>query len=179
LLCPFPYAKAINHTIKAKIKKLQSERANFMRRLGSVIAAAAILWVGQAMAADKECYQAKEAEAEQGLRIQSELMVTSLNCEHMSQRSGRSLYAAYQDFERTHASQLRTYESVLLSFFKSVNDPAPEARLTSLMTSLADKVSREVAVMRPDVFCSRNAQRVEKASALSPEAFSRWAATPG
>lgn len=35
------------------------------------------------------CYRAGEAEAEQGIRIHSELMVIGLNCQHMATANGR------------------------------------------------------------------------------------------
>ena len=34
------------------------------------------------------CYSRKEAEAEQGIRIHSELMVIGLNCAHMADANG-------------------------------------------------------------------------------------------
>ena len=56
-----------------------------------------VLLSASAMAAPA-CYTMPEAEAEQGIRIHSELMVIGLNCQHMYKSNGKNLYASYRSF---------------------------------------------------------------------------------
>ena len=51
--------------------------------------------VGVPAEAGRQCYTHEEAEAEQGIRIHSELMVIALNCQHMTPhgRAGRFEFA--------------------------------------------------------------------------------------
>ena len=48
------------------------------------------------------CYTMEEAEAEQGIRIHSELMVIGLNCQHMKFSDGTNLYLEYREFTKEH-----------------------------------------------------------------------------
>lgn len=123
------------------------------------------------------CYQAKEAEAEQGIRIHSELMVIGLNCQHKYQSKGRNLYMQYRDFTDRHANLFSTYEGIILNYFKRTDIDDPEAHLNSLRTSYANKISIEAAKMRPDMFCQVYAPRITKAADMDKGDLRRWAAT--
>ena len=46
------------------------------------------------------CYSAVESEAEQGIRIHSELMVIGLNCAHMADADGNNLYVQHSKFTK-------------------------------------------------------------------------------
>ena len=54
------------------------------------------------------CYSKQEAEAEQGIRIHSELMVIGLNCQHMASANGNNLYLEHRKFTQKHADLSRT-----------------------------------------------------------------------
>lgn len=123
------------------------------------------------------CYSDKEAEAEQAIRIHSELMVIGLNCQHMGVRAGHNLYGMYRQFTAEHADLFAGYEQVLLSHFKTRGADMPEKQLNILRTRFANTISQDVAMMRPDVFCARYAPRIVKASALSRADIQSWAAT--
>ncbi len=122
------------------------------------------------------CYSAVEAEAEQGIRIHSELMVIGLNCQHMGKREGMNLYGEYRKLTSDHSSLFAKYEEILLAYFKKNGDKKPEANLNTLRTNFANKISNDVADMRPDVFCSKYAPRVTQASKMNREELRRWAA---
>ena len=64
-----------------------------------------------------------------------------------------------------------------MDFFVGRGDSKPEASLNSLRTSFANKISNDAASMRPDVFCARYAERIEKASTMEKNDVRRWAAT--
>lgn len=123
------------------------------------------------------CYKPVEAEAEQGIRIHSELMVIGLNCQHMGKREGMNLYSQYRQFTATHADLFAKYEEIMLHHFKANGVAKPEAQLNTLRTNFANKISNDVASMRPDVFCSRYAPRITKASSMQRNDVRKWAAT--
>ena len=124
-----------------------------------------------------ECYSQAEAEAEQGIRIHSELMVIGLNCTHMGERAGINLYNKYRQFSSDHGKLFATYEEILMKHFRKENNPNPEAAMNTLRTNFANKISKDAAGMRPDIFCSKYAPRVIKASQMSQANLRQWAAT--
>ncbi|MCB1531354.1 MAG: hypothetical protein KDJ35_00655 [Alphaproteobacteria bacterium] len=130
---------------------------------------------GVAMAA--ECYSPAQAEADQGIRIHSELMVIGLNCQQIGARYGLNLYGQYREFTARHADLFGGYEDILLAFFKKRGDGKPEASLNTLRTKYANKISNDAAGMRPDIFCATYAPRVEAAHKMSREDLKKWAAT--
>ena len=123
------------------------------------------------------CYSDLEAEAEQGIRIHSELMVIGLNCQHMGAREGMNIYSQYRQFTADHGDLFSRYEGILMDYFQRNGGGKPEDRLNTLRTNFANKISNDVATMRPDVFCSTYVPRIQKASELNHDELRRWAAT--
>ena len=124
----------------------------------------------------QSCYSSTEAEAEQGIRIHSELMVIGLNCQAMGARRGMNLYGDYRQFTSDHSDLFARYETILMKFFES-NNQNPEAELNTLRTKFANKISNDAADLRPDVFCSKYAPRILKAAEMDRTAVRKWAAT--
>jgi hypothetical protein len=125
----------------------------------------------------KTCYTKEEAEAEQGLRIHSELMVIGLNCQHVSSAEEKNLYVQYREFASEHAELFVDYEEKLMQYFKKQGLKDPEAALNTLRTEFANKISYGVARMRPDVFCSRYSPRITKVAGIGHDAVRQWAST--
>ncbi len=123
----------------------------------------------------EECYSKAEVEAEQGIRIHSELMVIGLNCQHMGKRYGMDLYSDYRRFTNDHASLFSKYEDILIGFFTRRGDAKPEASLNTLRTNFANNISTDAAAMRPDIFCAKYVPRIEKASVMDRDDIRRWA----
>lgn len=131
-----------------------------------------------ARAAGNSCYTMAEAEAEQGLRIHSELMVIGLNCQNMASAAGdKNLYLQYREFTAEHARVFADYESRLMKFYQRTGVPNPEAELNTLRTALANQISYDAARMRPDMFCQRYAPRISKVATMDDTTLHRWAAT--
>lgn len=122
------------------------------------------------------CYSMKEVAAEQGVRIHSELMVISLNCQHLSHKRG-NLYILYRDFTRKHQALLSQYERNLISFYQRQGLRNPEAKIHNIRTDMANKVSQDIAKMRPDLFCRAYGDRVPDALALTSKQVRQWAET--
>ena len=135
-----------------------------------------VFLVSIAPAQAASCYSNLEAEAEQGIRIHSELMVIGLNCQHMGAREGMNLYSQYRRFTADHADLFAKYEEIIMSHFRQ-NGGKEEARLNTLRTGFANKISNDVAAMRPDVFCAKYAPRITQASQMQQNDLRRWAAT--
>lgn len=131
-----------------------------------------------AMPAVAACYSIEEAEAEQGIRIHSELMVIGLNCSHLATANGNNLYLEHKKFTNKHAKLFEQYENTIIAYMKRNGTASPGKALHKLRTSFANKVSADVADMRPDIFCKNYASRIEKVSAMDESTFRKWAATP-
>lgn len=121
------------------------------------------------------CYSADEAEAEQGIRIHSELMVIGLNCQHMTPRGWKNFYQQYREITNRHADLFSGYEKTLLSYYS--RNGGGEKALHDLRTGFANKVSTDAAQMRPDIFCATYAPRIPKVAEMSRHEVQQWAAS--
>ncbi len=128
--------------------------------------------------ANSGCYTSSEAEAEQGIRIHSELMVIALNCSHMANSNGENLYLQHQKFTSKHSALFAQYEQIIMAYMSKHGEAKPDKAMHLLRTNFANKVSGDVAQMRPDIFCRENAARIQKVSGMDEKTFRKWAATP-
>lgn len=133
--------------------------------------------VGVPGAKGRQCYTKEEAEAEQGIRIHSELMVIALNCQHMTPRGWKNFYQQYQEITNRNASLIGGYEDTLINYFALAGKPNPERSFHDLRTDFANKVSNDAAKMRPDIFCATFAPRLPKVEKMSTADIKNWAAS--
>ena len=131
---------------------------------------------GSAVAASK-CYTPEEAAAEQGLRIHSELMVIGLNCQAMKFKDGTNLYLEYRKFTNAHSDLFSGYEATMMDYYKRQGIPDPEAKLNTLRTQLANKISDSAVRMKPDRFCNSYAGRIFQAASMDRGTLATWAST--
>ena len=124
------------------------------------------------------CYSPSEAEAEQGIRIHSELMVIGLNCAHMADANGNNLYLEHKKFTAKHEDLFATYEKIIMEYMKVNGNKNAEKGMHKLRTDFANKISNDAAVMRPDIFCRTFSSRIEKATKMDRTTLRKWAATP-
>lgn len=136
-----------------------------------------VLFASSAAQAAGECYKQLEAEAEQGIRIHSELMVIALNCQHIHTANGKNLYTSYREFTARNIDLFANYETVLIDYFTRRGDGAPIDTLNNMRTNFANKISNDAAVMRPDMFCKRYSPRILKASDMGAADLRKWAST--
>lgn len=127
--------------------------------------------------ANGACYTPLEAEAEQGIKIHSELMVIGLNCAHMAKANGNNIYLEHRKFTEKYSYLFASYEKILMQFMARNGDANPEKSLNTMRTQFANKISSDAAKMRPDIFCRSYSPRVEKATKMDETALRRWAAT--
>ncbi len=124
------------------------------------------------------CYSSQEAEAEQAIRIHSELMVIGLNCAHLATANGNNLYLEHKKFTNKHSKLFERYEQIIMDHMRKNGTSNPDKAMHLLRTKFANKVSGDVAEMRPDIFCKSHASRIEKVSVMDELTFRKWAATP-
>lgn len=124
------------------------------------------------------CYSNAEAEAEQGIRIHSELMVIGLSCQHMTPRGWKNFYMQYKEFTNRNSGLFSNYEETLIGYFQRDGRKNPELALHDLRTALANKVSTDAAKMRPDIFCATYAPRIPQAAQMTTVQLRQWASTP-
>lgn len=123
-----------------------------------------------------QCYNAQQLEAEQGLRIHSELMVIALNCQHLNVNNV-PLNKQYEAFTRRHSNLLRTYEETIRAYFASIGEPKPEAELHEFRTILANRIAGEAVRLQAPTFCRAYSERITQANAMDEAKFRRWAQT--
>ncbi len=134
---------------------------------------------GTANAAEeiRSCYSLNEAEAEQGIRIHSELMVIGLNCQHMTPSGQENLYSQYRNFSSRYSDLIVGYEETLINYFRKCGHPNPVASLNLMRTAFANKISNDAAKMRPDLFCKRYSPRISQVSVMNQQEIRKWAST--
>ena len=135
--------------------------------LGAVLVA---LSSGSAFAS---CFGPAEYEAEQGLRIHSELMVIGLTCQKMP--GGGTLYRKYQTFTTKNQDLIAGYEEHLISFYRQEGDSQPEGELNTLRTVLANQISTHAVQMSMTSFCQHFSSRIDKALGMNEGTLRKWA----
>lgn len=119
------------------------------------------------------CYSTKELEAEQGLRIHSELMVIGLTCLKMP--GGTETYAKYAAFTRKNKDMLAGYEDDLIAYYRTQGAKKPEQKLHTLRTNLANTISGHAVGMNTPNFCQHFTPRIDAALAMDSDTLHRWA----
>lgn len=119
------------------------------------------------------CYNATEFEAEQGLRIHSELMVIGLTCMKMPQ--GQAMYSKYQKFTQKNQTLIAQYEADMIGYYRKQGMAEPEKQLHTLRTSLANGISKHAITMSTLNFCKHFGQRIDKALAMDQQKLRKWA----
>ena len=119
------------------------------------------------------CYSTLDLEAEQGIRIHSELMVIGLTCIRMP--GGGALYDGYEQFTRKNAGLIGGYESELINHYKDEGVPDPEKKLHTLRTDVANDISRKAIAMSTLSFCEKYAGHIDQALAMDEGTVRRWA----
>lgn len=145
-----------------------------MQKLMTMVATAACvtLLAVKSAAAAPACYNQAEFEAEQGLRIHSELMVIGLTCAKMP--NGANLYSKYQSFTSKNQNLITMYENALITHFRQQGGGNPEKQFHELRTKLANRIS-QLAIGNVVGFCNAFTPRLDAALGMDQEKIRRWA----
>lgn len=125
--------------------------------------------------AQEGCYSAEQLEAEQGLRIHTELMIIALNCQHLA-ANGVALNKQYEEFTRRNLGLIEGYENTMRAFFQS-EGTSSENSLNTFRTMLANRISNDAVRLQPNVFCRAYSDRIVQANGMSTGKFRKWAQT--
>jgi len=141
-----------------------------MKKL-TVLLSVVLLFAGISNA--QACYGAREFEAEQGIRIHSELMVIGLTCIKMPE--GQELYQKYQTFTEKNSDLIGGYETDLMNYYSKEGVKNPEKKLNSLRTDMANEISRRAISMSTLSFCEKYSSHLDQALAMDQQTVRRWA----
>jgi hypothetical protein len=104
------------------------------------------------------CYSSAEVQAEQVLRLHSELMVITVACRQGSM--GEDLVRAYTGFTRNNINLLRDAEATMTAHYKKAYGGKGVDRLDRLRTLLANEFGQEIADKSAPVFCAQKRDKV-------------------
>jgi hypothetical protein len=119
--------------------------------------------------AAKTCYSPVELQAEQILRLHSELMVITVTCHQGS--DGRDLVPAYTGFTKNNIQMLHNAEQTMTAFYKKSYKGDPVARLDRLRTLLANEYGKKIADMSAPAFCAQSRDKVTALYGYEPSAI--------
>lgn len=139
------------------------------KRLAAVMALLAIVAVP--VQAKPPCYTPDEFEAEQGIRLHTELMVVGLTCQEMSAKDQPSLFAQYKMFTLKNQKQIKVWENNLISYYKRTVKGNPNRAFDTFRTRLANETSQRAIALTNPVFCADHVPVVAKAMATDIEAI--------
>ncbi|CAK0746669.1 exported hypothetical protein [Azospirillaceae bacterium] len=112
------------------------------------------------------CYTQAEYEAEQGLRLDTELMVAGLQCNDAY--ADRKTFQKYGDFNKRHSTLVRTWEQAMIGFFQRTGGNATK-RFDTYRTELANAASRRGATMTASIYCHTTIDDVTGIDAASAD----------
>ena len=144
------------------------------RKIAMMTATAALVTLLslKAATAAPACYNMAEFEAEQGLRIHSELMVIGLTCAKMP--NGANLYGKYQSFTSKNKNLITMYENALIAYFGKQGGGNAEKQFHTMRTGLANHIS-QLAIGNVVGFCNAFSPRLDAALTMDQEKIRRWA----
>ncbi|MBV6632656.1 MAG: hypothetical protein KI792_06445 [Alphaproteobacteria bacterium] len=129
-----------------------------LRRLASIAITtiATLGFAGQALAT---CYSAKEAAAEQAIRLHSELMVVGLTC--AAQFNDPALFVRYAKFTNQHRADIVAHEEAMIGYFAKHAEGNAKRRFDHWRTSIANAVSTRAAYSSAEIYCSNKGEMLE------------------
>lgn len=120
-----------------------------------------------AFASNSQCYSPNEVQAEQLLRLHSELMVITVTCAQSS--SGDSLVPLYTGFTHTNLSALHQAEQTMMNYYKTNFSGKPVDSLDRLRTRLGNEYGQKIADLSAPEFCKRFRDKVATFYSETPE----------
>ena len=136
-----------------------------MLKITSTILLSLCVAVG-ATAATQDCLRPAEAEAEQAIRFQTELMVVSETCHEQT----------YPQFLHRNRAALAEYQRRMIERYRRGGAPRPKASLDTYMTRLADETALRVSNEPVETLCLEQADFLATAKALEGRKFRRYIA---
>jgi hypothetical protein len=136
-----------------------------MFKITSTVPVLLCLCAGAAAAA-QECLRPADAEAEQAIRYQTELMVVSETCHEQT----------YPRFLHRNRKILVEYQRRLIERYRRAGARRPQASLDTYMTQLANQAALRVGAEPVGALCEQKADFLSAADALDAKKFRRYIA---
>ncbi len=144
-----------------------------LRRIAIAVTSACVLATSASAAwAKPACYSAAEYDAEQAVRLHTELMVIGLTCNAIE--ADRKLFSKYQQFTTKNRASLMNWEKVLIGHFRGIDKSNPTRRFDDFRTVVANEIAQRSALLTPPVFCQTHSDIVDQALALSESDLKRF-----
>jgi hypothetical protein len=136
-----------------------------MRKVVLAVALGAIVSLGTAAAADRSCYSASDAEAEQAILFQTDLMVTSSACRD----------TVYGEFRSRNKDTIIRYQNAMIEHFRRTGARNPKSAFDAWQTTLANEAARKQAVTPTAQVCQQATEMLKLAGTLDARAFHDYA----
>jgi hypothetical protein len=143
-----------------------------LRRIVTAITTACVLVASTSAWAKPACYSQAEYDAEQAVRLHTELMVIGLTCNSIE--ADRKLFVKYQEFTTKHRASLMNWEKVLIGHFRETDKSNPTRKFDDFRTIVANEIAQRSALMTPPVFCQSHSDLVDQALRLSDSDLRRY-----
>lgn len=143
-----------------------------MNFLSAIFGCVALVFLPMAAHA-ASCYTPAQFRAEQVVRLQTQLMMTSLLCPS-AVPGVPSAYSAYTQFSQRHKNFITAQENTLLAFYRAQRVPQPDRHLHTFKTNMANRLATFAANRAPGVFCRSYGARLQQAVRLTPVALQNW-----
>ncbi|WP_119678645.1 hypothetical protein [Indioceanicola profundi] len=137
------------------------------RRFATALPLLGLMMLAAPALAKPVCFTEAEAEAEEAIRLHTELMVIGLTCQESAPAGQLSLFARYRQFTDQHQTAIRAWEKALIAHFKRVGKGSATKLFDSYRTSLANEISRRAIALSNPVFCAAYVPLAEKALTLT------------
>ena len=157
---------------EATAEKASLPTSGKLRRLTVAVTTACVLATSTSAWAKSACYSAAEYDAEQAVRLHTELMVIGLTCNSIE--ADRKLFAKYQQFTTKNRTSLLNWEKVLIGHFSQTGKSNPTRQFDDFRTVVANEVAQRSALLTPPVFCQTHSDIVDKALSLSDADLKRY-----
>jgi hypothetical protein len=157
---------------KAIDEKASLPTSGKLRRLAVAVTTACVLATSTSAWAKSACYSAAEYDAEQAVRLHTELMVIGLTCNSIE--ADRKLFAKYQQFTTKNRTSLMNWEKVLIGHFSQTGKSNPTRQFDDFRTVVANEIAQRSALLTPPVFCQTHSDIVDQALSLSDAELKRY-----
>jgi hypothetical protein len=111
------------------------------------------------------CYNAAEQNAEQLVRLHSQLMVITLSCRTTA--TGVPLPPLYGNFTNTNINTIKAAEQTLMQWHRA-HGKGGAAQMDKIRTTFSNDFSQKLAKMSPTGFCAQYRDYVQTAAGFTP-----------
>lgn len=143
------------------------------RRLRRAMALAVVALVAVAPVAARaaECYSPAEYEAEQALRLQSELTVIAYGCP--TPPGMPPLPVQYGNFVRSHQKQFAQWQGTLRTYLRKTLGGNVDRNFDNLASLISNQLSNRQALVSPITFCEAEMGRFGQLVTMSADELLR------